>query len=195
MWTLHMKRRVSRLSNSVLNVPKIESINPLLHPPWTAKENYHASLRRVTRSQNSFLTNILSQDLVVYTDGGRHDSSSSPTAGGGLVVYQAGRLIARKCIPLSPSLSAFDAEVYAAVAGLETALELPSSRFSNNLWILLDSLDVARRLLSIPIYSSQSRFTQFLKKASEWPNRSRLPHTISGKVIVHWVPGVGRYPR
>lgn len=68
-------------------------------------------------------------------------------------------------------------------------MDLPTTRFANNLRILLDNLDVARQLLSIPTCSSQVIFSRFTSKARKWPERARLPHTQPGEVCVHWIPG------
>ena len=72
---------------------------------------------------------------------------------------------------------------------IETAMDLPSTRFASNLWILLDNFDVARQLLSIPTCSSQELFSRFASKIREWPQRTRLPHTLPDEVWVHWIPG------
>ena len=111
--------------------------------------------------------------------------------GGGAVIYQANQVIKKNITPLSSTLSIFDAEIHAAVSAIETALTLPSIRYSNDLWIILDNQDVARQLLKIPVCSSQDKFIQFSHLAESWPGRSRLPHTLPGQVRIIWTPSHG----
>lgn len=76
-----------------------------------------------------------------------------------------------------------------AVEAVKEALSLPTARFANNLWILLDNLEAARLLLHTPVCSSQLTFTQFIEQASKLPTRSHLSHTIPRKVMVYWILG------
>ena len=85
-------------------------------------------------------------------------------------------------------MTIFDAEATTALAALEEALLVPSARFANDLWLLLDNQEVARLLLTNPACSSQEIFIQFSKQASTWPQLARLPHTFAGKIRIHWVP-------
>ncbi|KAI1001301.1 hypothetical protein K3495_g6895 [Podosphaera aphanis] len=82
--------------------------------------------------------------MVVYSDGSRLESDSSPCVGGGVAILQVGRLICQKRIPVSPSFETFGAEAAAVLTALETAIDFPSARFTNNLWVLQDNFDVAR---------------------------------------------------
>lgn len=187
-WARRNKRNVSRLSRRALDHPEIENIDPLIYPPWIKQEGWCASMKRVSRYPFPIPTEIPYQDLVVYSDASCSESPSGNRVGGSVVIHQAGQTILQKCIPLSPKLSIFDAEVTAAAIAIEEALNLPTARFSNDLWILLDNQDVARLLLQKPTRSSQIKFIHFAEKASTWPNRLRLAHTLPGKVRVHWVP-------
>ncbi|KAI1004251.1 hypothetical protein K3495_g3960 [Podosphaera aphanis] len=99
--------------------------------------------------------------MGIYSDGGRLESDSGPRIASGAA---------------------------AVLTALETAIDLPSVRFANNLWVLLDNLDLARQPLSIPTCSSQELFSRFASKAREWPQRSRLPHALPGGVKIHWIP-------
>ena len=188
-WVIKKVRHISRFARWMLNQPTTEFIDPLINPPWTVTETYFKSIKRVSRPPTSLTGGIPLQDLIVYTDGSRMESELNPRVGCGIIIYQAGRVLLRKSIPLNPELTAFDAEVMAATSAIKLAIPLSTARFSNNLWILLDNLDVARRLLTTPVCSSQGAFIQFAKIAQEWPNRLRLPHTIPGEVKIHWVPG------
>lgn len=90
--------------------------------------------------------------------------------------------------PISLNPSIYDAEASAALAALEEALNIPTSRFSNDLWTLLDNQNVARNLLQTAVCSSQKINITFASRASAWSEGPRLPHTVSGKVKVHWIP-------
>ena len=144
-WVQTREIRVSRFSGWALNFPKTENIDPLVQPPWSAKENWHASIRRVTNFSHRLPAGIPFQDLVAYSDGGLRETDSGPRVGGGVVIYQAGHIVSRKYIPLSSSLTVFDAEVNAALQAVTMALQLSSARFANNLWSLIDNLYAARQ--------------------------------------------------
>lgn len=153
------------------------------------KENYSASLRRVTRPPVTLPREIPFHDLVAYTDASYLQFSSDVQIGDGVVIYQARRIIFQKAIPFSPTMTIFDAEALSALTAVEEALLLPSARFENDVWILLDNQEVAHRLLNNPVCSSQNAFIQFLDRSSKWPLRTLLPHTRPGKVRVYWIPG------
>jgi hypothetical protein len=78
----------------------------------------------------------------------------------------------------------FDAEASAALTGAKTALSLPSARFATDLWVFLDNLEVATRLLGPSTGSSQSIFKEFQEVARKWPLQPRLPHTGPGSVRI-----------
>lgn len=178
----------SRFSRQILMLPDIEYIDPLICTPWTTKESWHAGIRRISNQSRSSINNIPFQDTSVYTDASIVETPSGRRVGAGFVIYQANHLINRSSIPLSPTLSIFDAEIQAASSAIEFALSLSSTRFSNDLWIILDNQEVARQLLKTPVCSSQDKFVQFASLASKWSSRPRLPHTLSGQVRIIWVP-------
>lgn len=169
-------------------------MDPLILPPWATKENWCAGIKRICRYPLPIPRSIPFQDLIVYSDASRSESVSGPRVGGGVVIYQAGKMLVRKCIPLSPTLSIFDAEVTTAVAAITEALEVSTTRFSSDLWILLDNKEVARQLLQIPSCSSQNEFIKFSNLASAWPRRYRLPHTSPGRVNIYWIPSHSGIP-
>jgi len=88
----------------------------------------------------------------------------------------------------------FDAEASAALTGAKAALSLPSARFAIDLWVFLDNLEVATRLLGPSTGSSQSIFEEFQEVARRWPLRTRLPHTRPGAVRIRWVPSHLKIP-
>ena len=94
----------------------------------------------------------------MFSDGSKLADGST---GGGYVGYQAGHLIFRGCFSLGPNKEVFDAEVEAALAGAKAASAFPPARFASDLWICLDNLEVATRLLSLFIGFSQAVFGSF----------------------------------
>ncbi|KAI0993262.1 hypothetical protein K3495_g14922 [Podosphaera aphanis] len=63
-----------------------------------------------------------------------------------------------------------------------------------NLWVCLDNLEVAVRLLNPFTDSSQSIIDEFLNINASWQARYRLAHTSQGEVKVRWVPGHASIP-
>jgi len=57
------------------------------------------------------------------------------------------------------------------------------------MWVFLDNLEVAMRLLAPSAGSSQHVFQEFCEIAKRWPARFRLPHVPPGAVRIRWVPG------
>ena len=55
-------------------------------------------------------------------------------------------MVYRESLSLDSTLSPFDTEVTAVKEALKAALYLPTARFSENIWILTDNLEVARLL-------------------------------------------------
>ena len=68
-------------------------------------------------------------------------------------------------------MEVYDAEAYAAKAGLEEAIHFHSAKFTDNIYVCLDNLEVARRLLSHTTGSSQHIFAMFKRLAELWPLR------------------------
>jgi ribonuclease HI len=111
------------------------------------------------------------------------------STGAGFVAYQYGLQVGRKAYSLGQNAEVFDAEASAALTGAQAALALPSAKLATDLWVFLDNLEVASRLLSHSNGSSQSVFSSFKEVARQWPLRARLPHIEPGAVRVRWVPG------
>lgn len=186
-WIRKTRRHISRFSRWILSLTNAESVDSLLSPPWKTKESYYTSIRRITRAPVTIPSNIPFQNLVVFSDASCLDDGNIIRNGGGAAIYQAGRLIRQKCIPLSPSMTVFDAEAFTALSALEEALSLPSARFANDLWMILDNQKVARLPLTNLVCSSQKIFNDFLKQASTWSNRTRLPHTSAGQIRIYLI--------
>jgi ribonuclease HI/endonuclease/exonuclease/phosphatase family metal-dependent hydrolase len=187
----------SRFARRVLALPASEQVNPIRYPPWLPREPREVIHTRIGapcgRSKEqaafdftAFYETIPPHDIVVFSDGSKLADGST---GGGYVGYQAGRQIFRGRFSLGPNKEVFDAEVEAALAGVKAASAFPTTRFASDLWICLDNLEVATRLLSLSTGSSQAAFSSFCSVATAWPLRERLPHTHPGAIRVRWVPG------
>ncbi|KAI1005489.1 hypothetical protein K3495_g2719 [Podosphaera aphanis] len=78
-----------------------------------------------------------------------------------------------------------DAEAHAAPRGIQAAIALPSTRFSNDLWIFIDNLEVAKKFLTKNnSTSSQEIFLDALEAVKIWKSRTRLPHISEGEIKV-----------
>jgi ribonuclease HI len=178
----------------------IETPQGLLIPPWQQTESHEAAITRVgyktdqpkAQAKHKFLK-WLSQrnprDIVVYSDGSKVEQEGSSSAGAGWVAYQAQQEILRGFQPLGQGAEIYDAEAYAATRGLETAMNCPTTRHADNIYVCLDSLEVAARLLSTTTSSSQETFEKFKTLAAQWPARTRERYTVEGKIQVRWCPG------
>lgn len=91
-------------------------------------------------------------------------------------------------LALGKGVEVFDAEVKGALEGAKSALALPTAKFATDLWICLDNLEVATRLLFPFSGSSQAQFDKFLTLNPKWQDRSRPAHTRRCQIRVRWVP-------
>lgn len=201
---LRTRKPSSRLGRWILALPPAEAVNPIQEPPWAAREDRKSIALRISdpmgRSKQEaakdfteFLLTIPGSDLQVFSDGSKSEATDG-MAGGGSVTYQFNLQIDRKAFSLGRNAEVFDAEASAALTGAKAALSLPSAKFATDLWVFLDNLEVATRLLSHSTGSSQSVFTEFCEVARKWPLRARLPHTRPGAVRIRWVPGHLKIP-
>jgi hypothetical protein len=115
--------------------------------------------------------------IYMYSDGSK---LADKRTGGGYVGYCASRQVVPGAFSLGSNKEVFDAEAEAGLSG---------AHFSTNLWIFLENLEVAARLLTPFAGSSQAVFYNFMELASAWPNRPRLPHIGPGSIQIRWVPG------
>jgi hypothetical protein len=183
----------------VLALPKAESVNPIAHPPWTVRESRSEVIEWISCPQGrtkeksakdftDFLSTIPPKDIQVFSDSSKSESTDGAT-GGGSVTYQYGYRIDRKVFSLRHNSEVFDAEASAALKGAKAALLAPSTKLATDMWVCLDNLEVAMRLLAPSKGSSQSVFDEFCEVARKWPSRPRLPHISPGAVRIRWVPG------
>jgi hypothetical protein len=101
-------------------------------------------------------------------------------AGAGFAIYQSGKQFLQSSIPLGPNKEVFDAEAEAALAGAKAAFQLHTACYATNLWICLDNLEVATRLLSPFTGSSQEVFESFRALAETCGGLSLLFSRDSG---------------
>lgn len=100
-----------------------------------------------------FLLTIPSSDLEVFSDRSKNEATDG-MAGCGSVTYQFNMQLDRKAFSLGLNAEVFDVEASTALAGAKAALSLPSAKFATDLWVFLDNLEVATRLLNHSIGSS-----------------------------------------
>ncbi|KAJ5904840.1 uncharacterized protein N7473_001756 [Penicillium subrubescens] len=129
--------------------------------------------------------------MKVFTDGSKLPDGM---AGAGFALYQTGRLCLQSSFSLGPNKEVFDAEAEAALAGIKAATQSYNARFATDLWVCLDNLEVATRLLSPFSGSSQEVFETFRTLALAWPERERFSYTNGGTVRICWVPGHAKVP-
>jgi ribonuclease HI len=185
----------------VLALPESEQLNPLQHAPWLPQEPREAAQRRIraptqTKKQaaasfQDFYASLPGTDIKVFTDGSK---LANGIAGAGFALYQSGRQFLQSSLSLGPNKEVFDAEAEAALAGIKAALKLHTACFATNLWICLDNLEVATRLLSPFTGSSQEVFESFRALASTWLARERFMYTDGGSVRICWVPSHTQIP-
>jgi ribonuclease HI len=192
----------SRFARRVLALPESEQINPLQHAPWLPRESRADAQLRINapngRSKEQaaadfldFHSSLPSTDMKVFTDGSKLPDGM---AGAGFALYQSGRLFLQSSFSLGPNKEVFDAEAEAALAGIKAAMQSYTARFATNLWVCLDNLEVATRLLSPFAGSSQEVFESFRALALTWPERERFSYTNGGSVRIFWVPGHAKVP-
>lgn len=139
----------------------------------------------------AFYSILPSTDMKVFKDGSKLPDGM---AGAGFALYQTGRLYLQSSFSLGPNKEVFDAEAEAALAGIKAATQSDTARFATDLWVCLDNLEVATRLLSPSTGSSQEVFETFRTLALAWPERERFSYTNGGSVRVCWVPGHAKIP-
>jgi len=155
------------------------------------KENFRPARphqREAAEDFIEFLTTIPPNDIQVFSDGSKSEATDGAT-GGGSVTFQHGHKIDRKAFSLGRNAEVFDAEASAALCGAKAALLAPTAKYATDMWVFLDNLEVAMRLLAPSTGSSQAVFEEFCEVASKWRLRPHLPHLPPGSIRVRWVPG------
>ncbi|KAI1001769.1 hypothetical protein K3495_g6432 [Podosphaera aphanis] len=192
-----LQQASSHFARRVLALPNSEQTTPIVYPPWILHGTREATLVRVggpigeSRDQAkeiflAFLFTIPTQDIVLYSDGSKQANGST---GAEFVAYQGGVQILSQSLALGLGDEVFDAEAKGALAGAKAVLEFLTTKLATNLWVCLDNLEVAVRLLNPFTGSSQSIFDEFLNINASLQARYPLAHTSQGEVKVRWVPG------
>jgi ribonuclease HI len=193
--------QTSHFARRVLALPKSEQLNTLQNPPWLPQETHEAAQQRIraqkqTKEQaaacfRDFYSSLPQTDIKIFSDGSKLRNGMT---GVGFAIYQSGRPFQQTSFSLGPNKEAFDAEAEAALAGFKAALRLDTARLATNLWVCLDNLEVATRLLSPFMGLSQEFFDSFRTHTLTWLARERFPYTDGGSVRVCWVPGHMQIP-
>jgi ribonuclease HI len=185
----------TRLVKRLLSLPPSEQLDMLVLPPWFIAVTREASHKRVgapdpslSKERNAstfidFIASVPENQIVVYTDGSKLENGN---AGAGYAISQFGHTH-KESYPLGPSAEIFDAEAIAALLGARAALIHPTNRLAKDLWVCLDNLEVAVRLLSPSLTSSQSVFDSFVEVREAWKNRDTI--FPGGDIYIRWVPG------
>ncbi|APA15803.1 hypothetical protein SS1G_09342 [Sclerotinia sclerotiorum 1980 UF-70] len=168
----------TRYAKRILSLPASEQINPLAAPKWLDRETREETLNRIHSPHGrtkqgaaadfkEFYDLLPREDIVIFSDGSKHANGST---GSGFVGYQDNRKFCEGSFALGKSKEVYDAEAVAALKGLRAAITSIEARTAMDIWICLDNIEVAARLLSNSTGSSQETFTTFRQLASSWPN-------------------------
>ncbi|APA09338.1 hypothetical protein sscle_05g041080 [Sclerotinia sclerotiorum 1980 UF-70] len=178
----------SRYARRIASLRPSEQINPLAAPKWTESETREEVLDRIhgpknrTKSTtavdfNNFYNLLPRDDIVIFSDGSKQANGST---GYGFVEYQNNYKICEGSFALEKMKEVYNTKAIAALEGLRAAIVSIEARIATDIWICLDNIEVATRLLSNSIGSSQKIFTSFRQLASSW---------LNGTVRIRWVPG------
>ncbi|EED17292.1 conserved hypothetical protein [Talaromyces stipitatus ATCC 10500] len=175
-------QQTSRFARRILALPNSEQINPLQYAPWHPRESRENAQARIgapmgrTKGQAAadfmvFQRTIPSSNIIIFSDGSRLVDGH---AGGGYIGFQVHHQFLHSSLSYGYGKEVFNAEAEAALAGAQAAIAYPTAQFATNLWICLDNLEVATRLLSPSTGSSQEVFESFRTLAAAWPLRERV---------------------
>src|SRR5438045_188258 len=180
------------LCTSNTSSPKSRNRQPNSVPPLDStrvslsdrKENFRPARphqREAAEDFIEFLTTIPPNDIQVFSDGSKSEATDG-TTGGGSVTFQHGHKIDRKAFSLGHNAEVFDAEASAALCGAKAALLAPTAKYATDMWVFLDNLEVAMRLLAPSTGSSQAVFKEFCEVARKWHLQPHLPHLPPGSI-------------
>ena len=71
---------------------------------------------------------------------------------------------------LGRNAKVFNAKASTALKGAKATLLAPLAKLATDMWVFLDNLEVAMRLLAPSIGLSQSVFDEFCEVAHKWPS-------------------------
>lgn len=198
--TRRSRKVPTRFARRFLTLPPSEQLDTLALPPWFVAESREEAKTRIgapdaalTKEQRAsafthFIRQIPTNDIIVYTDGSKLQNGN---AGAGYAISQFG-VTHKESYPLGPSAEIFDAEAIAALLGVRAALLHPLNRLAKDVWVCLDNLEVALRLLSPSPTTSQSVFTSLIEARKAWKRRGLV--SSDGDIHIRWVPGHAAVP-
>jgi ribonuclease HI len=195
----------TRLARACAVFQDAEFTDPICFPPWLAQPTWEEALQQVgyrtgrdkKTAAEEFLVKmqtVSKRDIVAYTDGSLIELGGMTYAGAGWTGLQGEITLFNGSMPLGRNCEVYDAEAFAALAGLKAALSSPITHLSDRIIICLDNLAVAARLLHPTTGSSQATFAEFKRLANTWPSRERAAWTQAGRVEVWWCPGHSKIP-
>lgn len=148
----------------------IEAPLPPLRMLPTPREEYKPSSLRIS----------------VYSDG----SQTGQGAGYGYAIYFGPILITQGRGPAGPHTEVHDAELMGAVEGLRAALDLPCTRYSTGINILLDNVAAASLLADgRPAPHRRELTDTFHQLQRQWQEIPSLLSLPSRPVNIRWIPG------
>ena len=189
---LHTHPSNTRLTRNRLPwLEGVEQTDPLTYPPWQAENpntnrNICPTRDRASVAFQQWADTCPPLSMFLFTYGSRLNNSDNP-AGAGWYGYWGAWKQESACGHLSlPQHEVFDAEATAATEGLKAALNSAQAPYTQNLYVTLDSQEVAQQLQGCPRGSSQYTILDFQEITNTWPNRSpRCQATPPGQVHVH----------
>lgn len=179
----------------------IEHVDLLAFSPWEGQtkaydekvgHNPTLSREKAATDFSRWLDNRQPLSLIIFSDGSR-GAGPDVSAGAGWVGYWANREVLRGHQAL-PKAEVFDAEATAALQGLKAAVSCFQARYTHDIYVCLDNLEVAKQLQGYPTGSSQSTIFDFQAAARVWAERPNDTPIPRGRVQVRWVPGHAGVP-
>ncbi len=176
----------------------IQTATTPVRPPWDLldRKTARAAVGAIGKGAGpegfcSWLAARPPLDFTVYSDG----SLLNDRAGGAFCIFRGESLLGQGQIGLGELATVYDAEVLAATAGLQAALDHYMTRFATNIAICLDNEEAAIRLHdNRPTETSANAFAHFERLRHEWATRERAGCARPGVVEIRWVPGHRNIP-
>ena len=169
----------------------IESINPILEPPWHISRPQQPDLSkdRALEAAQAALITANPREFHLYTDGAKLSDGRS---GAGWAVFLAGKQVSRGRSYCNPLPTVFDVQATALRDGLRNVLAVSNLELANKLTVFLDSRAVVDAVGRNPIGSSQGTLREAEDLLRQWdliPRRIPPQSSESPKSAITWVPG------
>jgi ribonuclease HI len=168
----------STLVCTAARVPQRPRLPLLPRAPALEMQDPEAGLNAITAASPS--------DVLLYTDGSRIDTGM---VGFGFTAYRGENRVAIGHGALGSQCEVFDAELYAAAAGLAALLRHPDRSFWTRILVLLDNQAAVGRLASgVPTDRDRDCSASFFKTKSAL-EPELMPSLTLPTICVHWIPG------